>query len=223
MPVPITLKKAVISGYEGGVKAPPGTYRVSLTAAGETLARSLEVAADPRQPRVTQEDYEEQYRLAAAIRDTVTRVYDGLRQIRSVREQVASIGERVVKEGYAAELGEHADTLGTRLGAVEDALRQTKNESDQDALRFSPKLDTQYLNLYAYVTGEDNYSFGGPDGRPSAGAYERFEDLNAEWAILRQRLRTVLETDVPAFNEALLRNGVQAVIVPRVGSPPLVP
>lgn len=220
---PTTLKEAVISGYEGGVKAPPGRYTVSLTAAGKTLTRSLEVTADPRQPPVAQEDYEEQYRLAAAIRDTVTRVYDGLRQIRSVREQVASIGERIVKEGYAAELGEHADTLGTRLGAVEDALRQTKNESNQDALRFSPKLDTQYLNLYAYVTGEDNYSFGGPDGRPSAGAYERFEDLNAEWAVLRQRLRTVLETDVPAFNEALLRNGVQAVIVPRAGSPPLVP
>jgi photosystem II stability/assembly factor-like uncharacterized protein len=220
---PVTLKDAVISGYEGGVKAPPGTYRVSLMAAGESLAGSLEVVADPREPRVTQEEYEEQYRLGAAIRDTVTRVYDGLRQIRSAREQVASIGERVVKEGYAAELGEHADTLGTRLEAVEDALRQTKNESNQDALRYSPKLDTQYLNLYAYVTGEDNYSFGGPDGRPSAGAYERFDDLNAEWAILRQRLRTVLETDVPAFNEALLRNGVQAVIVPRVGSTPLVP
>jgi hypothetical protein len=220
---PITLKKAVISGYEGGVKAPPGTYTVSLTAVGETLARSLEVAADPRQLRVAQEDYEEQFRLAVAIRDTVTRVYDGLRQIRSVSEQVTSIGERIVKEGYPAELGELADTVGAKLGAVEDALRQTKNESNQDALRYPPRLDTQYLNLYAYVTGEDNYSFGGSDGRPSAGAYERFEDLNAEWAILRQRLRIVLETDVPAFNEALLRNGVQAVIVPRGGSRPLVP
>jgi hypothetical protein len=220
---PTTLKEAVISGYDGGVKAPPGTYRVSLEAAGESRTSPLVVAADPRQPRVALEDYGEQYRLAAAIRDTVTRVYDGLRQIRSVSEQVTSIGERIVKEGYPAELGELADTVGAKLGAVEDALRQTKNESNQDALRYPPRLDTQYLNLYAYVTGEDNYSFGGPDGRPSAGAYERFEDLNAEWAILRQRLRTVLETDVPAFNEALRRNGVEAVIVPRGVGPPLVP
>ena len=162
---PVTLKDAVISGYDGGVKAPPGTYTVTLEAGGTTLTRPLEVVADPRAPGITQADYEEQYRLAAAIRDTATRVYDGLRRIRSVREQVVSIGERLGKADYPAELEEMTDTLNARLGAVEEELRQTKNESNQDALRYAPKLDTQYLNLYAYVTGEDNYRFGGPDGQ----------------------------------------------------------
>ncbi len=211
---PKVLQQAVISGYDGGVKAPPGMYDLTLTAAGSSHTGRIEVRADPRQQGVTQEDYEEQARLGLAIRDSVTRVYDALRVVRSVREQLKAFGERMAEAGYPAELRTLADSVGARLAAVEDELRQTKNQSDQDNLRYPPRLDQQYLNLYAYVTGGDNYAFGGPDGRPSRGAYERFDELNGEWGVLKARLQAVLETDVPEFNRALQRSGVEGVIVP---------
>ncbi len=220
---PEVLKGAVISGYSGGVKAPPGSYRITLTAGDESRSRSLQVQADPRLTSVTQADYEEQLRLGMAIRDSASRIYDAARAIGTVREQLSDLGERLAEAGYPAQLKLSADSLAAALTAVEEDLRQVKNQSNQDALRYPPKLDNQYLVLYAFVNGVDNYSFGGPEGRPTAGAYERLDDLNAQWATLRVRLRELFDTEVPAFNEELERSGVPAIILPSEDSRPLVP
>ncbi len=68
-------------------------------------------------------------------------------------------------------------------------------------------LDNQYAYLYGYVAG--------PDAQPTAGAYERFEDLNAQWAEISGRLEPILETDVAAFNRSLAELDVPSVIVPQ--------
>ncbi len=210
---PDTLTDAVTAGFAGGVKAPPGQYEVRLTAAGEVQTRSLTVLQDPRLGDVTQADFDEQFRLAVAIRDSVNEVYDAVRDIRGVREQVEAVGARAAEAGYPEHLKALGDSIAERLTAVEQELLQVRNQSGQDALRYPPKLDTQYLALYAHVTGVDNYSFGGPEGRPTAGAYARFEDLNAVWRGLRDRLEAAL-SDVAQFNRGLQDAGVPGVIVP---------
>ncbi len=210
---PDTLGGIVIPGGSTGVKAAPGTYQVRLTAAGGTQQQSIEVMNDPRLTDVTQEEFEEQFRLSMAVRDTISAIYDAIRRIRDVREQIIAIGARAEKAGYPAEIKAGADSIAASLSAVEGELRQTRNESNQDNLRFPPKLDLQYLTLYDYVTGVDNYSFGGPEGRPTEGAYTRFEDLNAQWNALRSRLQTIFETDVRNFSATLERAGVPFIIV----------
>ncbi|UCC83983.1 MAG: hypothetical protein JSW46_03345 [Gemmatimonadota bacterium] len=212
---PDTLGGVEISGFTGGVKAPPGEYQVRLTVGDETQTRPITVLPDPRIEGVTQDDYDEQLRLGLAVRDTISRIYDELRRLASARDQLKSIQERASQAGYPSELTSRAESLVTALVEIEEELRQVKNQSGQDMLRFPPKLDTQFLTLYSYVTGVDNYSFGGPEGRPAAGAYTRFDDLNVEWATLRERLEVVLGTDVPAFNAELRQAEVPAVIVPR--------
>jgi hypothetical protein len=214
-PGPDTLSGVVIPGWAGGVRAPPGSYQVRLSADGQVQTRDLTVRADPRLGDVTQADYDEQFRLATAIRDTLSQLYDAARSIRLVAEQVATVRGRVTAGGYGDELLAAADSLTIRLTAVDEDLRQVKNQSPQDPLRYPPKLDMQYLALYAYVTGVDNYSFGGPEGRPVQGAYARFEDLNVEWRALRDRLQAILETDLPNFNRTLQEEGVPGVVVPR--------
>ncbi|MGD8699213.1 MAG: hypothetical protein PVJ43_07980 [Gemmatimonadales bacterium] len=209
---PDTLGGIEVSGFSGGVKAPPGTYRVSLTH-GTTQERDFNVLADPRlDGHVDADAYVEQFRLSIAVRDTISRIYGSIRQIRDVRNQLTAVAERAGRDAEAVR--QLADSLTATLTAVEEELRQTKNQSGQDMLRYPPKLDTQYLTLYSYVNGVDNYGFGGPEGRPTAGAYERFEDLNREWRTSRSRLDRVLETDVARFNALVQRSGVPAVSIP---------
>jgi photosystem II stability/assembly factor-like uncharacterized protein len=216
---PDTLGGIEISGFAGGVKAPPGTYQVRLTVGEETQTHSFSVLEDPRLAGiVSQADYQEQFSLSIAVRDTVSRIYDAIREIRAVSEQLKAIGERVEEAGFPDEIKARADSITVQLAAVEGELRQTKNESGQDMLRFAPKLDTKYLTLYSYVTGVDNYSFGGPEGKPTEGAYTMFADLNAEWGELRSRLRAILDTEVAGFNASLQSQGVPAIIVPGKGS-----
>lgn len=210
---PDTLGGIEISGYTGGVKAPPGRYEVRLSVGGAVVSQPLTVLGDPRLSDVSQADLQAQFEISRAVRDTISRIYAAIGQINSVRQQLQSLAERAETADYAASVKGRADSIGARLTAVEEGLRQTKNESGQDMLRYPPKLDTQYLTLYAYVNGVDNYGFGGPEGRPTQGAYERFADLNAEWSELSTRLAQIIETEIAAFNAELRGAEVPAVIV----------
>ncbi len=208
------VEGAVLWGYGGGVKAPPGTYQVRLRANGETVTRPVEVLKDPRLEDVTQRDFEEQFRLAIAIRDTLNQVYDAIRQTQSVREQVVAAGERAEEAGSTEELLGVADSIAVELTDVEEKLIQTKNKSGQDPIRFAPRLDNQIVSLYEYVTGVDGYRYGGAEGRPTQGAFDLFADLNLQWVDIRDQLDMILATAVSEFNDMLRDSGVPAVAVP---------
>lgn len=197
---------AVVWGYTGGPKVPPGSYTVRLaTASGDTLTESVEVRMDPRLENVTSEDLNAQYDLATAIRDSTTSVYDAIRTIRSVREQVTSVASHAEEAGHE-NLVEDADSISSSLTSIEEKLMQTKNESFQDPLNFPPQLDNQYAYLYGYVVQ--------PDGPPTEAARARFEDLNEQWRTLRGELHSILSTELQAFNEKVQGLETQPVFVP---------
>jgi len=198
---------AVVWGFTGGPKAVPGTYRARLVVGDVSQTREFEVLKDPRQENVTQQDLEAQFELAVAIRDTLSEVYEAIRTIRSVREQVKSVATYAEKAGAGEDLKARSDSIARKLTDIEEQLMQTKNESNQDPLNFPPQLDNQFAYLYGYVAG--------PDARPTAGAFTRFDDLNGQWGELRDQLTSVLSTEVAAFNRQLAERGVENVIVPR--------
>ena len=197
---------AIVWGYTGGVKALPGTYEVRLTTGETTQTQSFAVQKDPRLTDVTQQDLIAQHEMATTIRDTLNQVYDAIRTVRSVREQMHSVAK------YASDAGHEgftaaADSIAEKLTAVEQELMQTKAESGQDVINYPPQLDNQYAYLYGYVVG--------PTGRPTPAAETRFEDLNAQWTSLRGRLHTILNEDVAAFNRMVREStGAQPVLIP---------
>ena len=206
-----TVDDAILWGYTDGPKVVPDTYTARLaTASGDTLTRSFDVRMDPRLEDVTRADLQAQHDLATAIRDTTNAIYDAIRTIRSVREQVTSVAQHAQKAGHEG-LTERADSIASDLTAIEQELMQTRNESHQDPLNYPPRLDNQYAYLYGYVAG--------PDGSPTEGARERFRVLNREeWAPLRERLQTILNTDVPRFNERVRALASDPVFIPKSGT-----
>jgi hypothetical protein len=197
---------AVLWGYTGGPKVVPGTYTARLaTADGDTLTQSFEVKMDPRLDDVTTADLQAQYDLATSIRDTLNAVYDAIRTLRSVREQVHSVATHAKEAGHDGLLA-RADSIGKKLSSIENELMQTKNESFQDPLNFPPQLDNQFAYLYGFVAG--------PDGPPTRSARTRFEDANELWREHRSQLQEILETDVPAFNERARELASDPVFVP---------
>jgi hypothetical protein len=98
---------------------------------------------------------------------------------------------------------------------VHEELQQTKNQSGQDPIRFPPRLDNQWVELYNNVTGVDGYISGGPEGRPLPGAYERLGDLNGEWEGVRVRVQALLQNELQRFNELVQRLGLPAIVLPQ--------
>ena len=204
---PDLLDDAVLWGYTGGPKAVPGTYTARLTVGDRTLERSFEVRKDPR-IETTEEEFAEKHELVLEVRDMLQEAHDAVRKVRSIREQLRSRAKLAEQAGYAeeADLTARADSIAERLTEVEEALFQTRNESRQDPLNFQPMLDNQIAYLYGYVIG--------PDARPTDGARQRAEDLRGELDAQLDRLQTILDEDVAAFNQRLQGLEVPAVVVP---------
>jgi hypothetical protein len=214
-PGPERVRDQVIWGYFAGVKAPPGTYSARLVANGVTAPASFRVRGDPRLTNVTQADYDEQFRLGIALRDSINSVNRSIEIARAVKEQAQRAVEQAARVGRDGEVRGAADSLGGRLSGVEVEMIQVKSQSDQDPIRHAGQLDNQLAELYGNVTGTDGYIHGGPEGRPTRGAYERMADVMKTWAPLQQRLQVILDRDVPAFNDLLKRLGLGAIVVPR--------
>jgi hypothetical protein len=213
-PGPTPVKGVVLWGYSEGVKAPPGTYRVRLTANGATQTREFRVRPDPRLTGVTEADYVAQFRAASAVRDTMNAIAQAIETVRAARDQSARVAELAARTDRAAEIRAAADSLARRLGAVETELTQTRSQSGQDPIRFAGRLDNQYAELYGNLTGVHGYISGGPEGRPTAGALERLRDLDRLWTPVATRLREILERDVPAFNALVTGAGVTPILLP---------
>ncbi len=213
-PGPRLLDGQTIWGYTGGVKAPPGRYEARLASGGVAQTRAFRVLADPRLPNVAQADYDEQFRVASAVRDSMNAANDAIAMIRSVKEQASRAVEQAGRVNRSSDVKPAADSLADKLGGVERSLIQTKSESGQDPIRFPGQLDNELTELYTNLTGVDSYIYGGPEGRPTKGAMERMNDVMRTWTPLSARLRTILERDVPAFNELLRRLGLGAIVLP---------
>jgi hypothetical protein len=81
------------------------------------------------------------------------------------------------------------------------------NETGQDPINFPPKLHNQLAYLYAQVNGAS--------GRPTAGSYQRFEDLKKELSPYLERFRKILEEELPRFNAAVIEAGEAPVMAPK--------
>ncbi len=206
---------AVVWGYTGGVKAPPGTYTVRMTVGGGAPEQqTLRLLGDPRLTEVAQADYDEQFRVGLEVRDSISAVTHAIENLRAIREQVEDVVAKADAAGQAATLKPLGDTLQSKAKGVHEEMQQTKNESGQDPIRFPPKLDNQFIELYNYVTGVDGYIAGGPEGRPTQGAYERLGDLNQSWAAVRGRYLGILQNELARFNEAVEKLGLPAIVLP---------
>jgi photosystem II stability/assembly factor-like uncharacterized protein len=188
-----------------GPAAPPGTYKVKLTADGYTQTQNLVVRRNPMFA-ATDADLRAQFNLAMQIRDKVSEANNAVITIRDLKAQIA---DRLGKSQDAA-LRARGEKLTADLSAVEGEIYQVKNQAGQDPLNYPIKINNRLASL---LTGVVNSG----DGRPVGKVPEIFTDLKAELKVLTDRMDRVISTGVPAFNTAAKSAGVDAIVVKKPG------
>jgi hypothetical protein len=191
-------------GYSGGPTAVPGKYQVRIRHRDWSETRTFQILKDPR-IQTTQAEYQEQFDLLLQVRDKLTETHDALRTIREVREQVDKLTEKMIATDMGEGVEEAAKKVLEKLAAIEGKLIQTKNEAHQDPINFPPQLDTRFGFLYGYVHRLN--------GKPTEGAYKRFEDLKPLLATERSRLQVVLDTELAGFVSLLRQKGASPIIL----------
>ena len=160
-----TTEDTFVWGYTGGPTAVPGTYKVRLSTGDWSEVHGFEVKKDPRL-KITVADYRAQFDLMMKIRAELVNMQDAIRRIRTLREENPD------------------DRHRRELATIESELMQLQNEYRMDPLNFPPKLMGQMAYLYREVLSAD--------GKPTAGAVERFEDLKKEVAKPLSRLQDLI-------------------------------
>ncbi len=199
-PGPTTFPGMVLWGATtSGPAAPPGNYQVRLTVDGKSLTQPLVVKRHPLRS-TTDADLHEQFNLGIQIRDKVSEANNAVILIRNIKQQVK---DRLEKS-KDSQLADAAGRLTANLSAVEEAIYQVKNQSNQDPLNFPIKINNRIASLLRAVnTG---------DGKPIASIAPIFRDLTGELKAQTDKLQQVLATDLPEFNAAAKKVGVEAIV-----------
>ena len=169
-----------------GPLAPPGHYQVRFTAGDQVLTKSFEIRLDPRLKDVTAVDVQQQFVLAMTIRNATDKANQAVIAIRRFKERIAAAGP--VNAANKA--------LLDQLSRIEEDLYQVRNQSGQDPLNFPIRLNNRLAALQEIVeTG---------DAKPTAGAYQVFQELSADLDKKLAELNALLQNKK---TKSILTNG----------------
>jgi photosystem II stability/assembly factor-like uncharacterized protein len=192
-----------------GPKAVPGTYLARLSVGDRSQTVTFEVKADPR-ASANLDDYRAQFKFLMEVRDKVTETHRAIREIRAVREQLASLGERLKGQPYPSVVAAQT-ALDKKLAAIEETLYQTKLRSSQDTLNYPIRLNNKLAALAGVV--------GAGDFRPTDQAIQSKNEIMAAIDQELAKLKSIMVTDVPAFNELVATQHVPAILLPNSSKP----
>jgi enamine deaminase RidA (YjgF/YER057c/UK114 family) len=195
------------AGSVTGPLAPPGRYQVRLTIGEQSQTRSFRLLADPRST-ASPADYAAQFALLTRIRDRLSDANNAVTRIRDLKAQLAAVLQRAGP--MTDSVRPMAESLRTRLSAIEEEIYQVRNQSSQDPLNYPIRLNNRIAALAGVVASAD--------ARPTDQSVEVFEMLSAALETQLAALRRVVETDVPAFNARVRTLDIPALFVRESGA-----
>jgi photosystem II stability/assembly factor-like uncharacterized protein len=185
---------------QNGPEAPIGKYQVRFKAGSYSQTYSFNVKMNPNVKGVSEADLKETFDLAIKIRDRESAANEAVIRIRDLKKQIEERAKEVNDPAFFSS----AKELTAKITAIEEDLYQTKNRSGQDPLNFPIKLGNRLSALRRSLeTG---------DGKPTAGVYKVFEELNKELDSHLGKLEITLKTGIDAINPVLMNKQMKAII-----------
>ena len=182
------------NGNVPGPKAIPGKYYVKIIEANKDSVESMfNIKANPNF-KETQQEYEDQFQFLISVRDKFSEVQKAIKNIRKVRKQINDFMSLQGKD-TVGEIKTMADSIKKSMTSIEETLYQTKAKSDEDVLNYPIRLNDQISGLYDYAAS-GNYA-------PTQQVKDAYAYLSEKADIELNKLKTIMEVDVPKFNELI--------------------
>jgi photosystem II stability/assembly factor-like uncharacterized protein len=180
-----------------GPVAVPGKYKAQLKVNGETLTQKFKIKKDKRVD-ASKKDLQEQFDLLIKVRDKISELHETTANIRSLRKQISGWTERVDDES----IKETGKALDEKLKEIEVAL---VNPDAASPRAFPSGLNDRIGALTGLISNADM--------RPTNQSYEVYDKVSAEIDEQIAAYKSVLESDVEAFNNKLKEQSVKPVTV----------
>ena len=115
-----------------------------------------------------------------------------------IDDRVAELGA----EGEDGGFGREAALARQELGAIEAAIYQVKNQSNQDPLNFPMRINNRLAALLGVVEGSE--------ARPTEQTYAVFEWLSGILESQLDRLEALAASELATLNELLAEAGLES-------------
>jgi photosystem II stability/assembly factor-like uncharacterized protein len=168
----------------------PGEYTVQLQANGKTYTRTLLIQMDPR-VKTPQEGIRQQFLFSMAAYDNLGQIRDGLRQIRELRRELATLKERVAKGPLADAIA----ALDRKAAALEGTGGGGRGGGAGGGEPGFARLSGEFNSLLALAEGADV--------QPTTQAQLALGEAQKNFAELQGRWRELTDKDVKALNDQL--------------------
>jgi photosystem II stability/assembly factor-like uncharacterized protein len=185
-----------------GPKAYPGSYSVRLKVGDSVLEEQFKILKDPRSSS-TNEDLKEQFDFLISVRDKVTEIHKSIVQIRSTKDQLRNLKEKLSDEHI--EINKSIDSILERISKIEENLYQTKNRSGQDPLNFPIRLNNKLAHLLS-VASRGNFK---PTDQMYGVRDELIEKINAQLL----KWENIKSSDLDKLNATILENNIQLISI----------
>jgi hypothetical protein len=186
-----------------GPIAPPGNYRVSLSANGQVQTQTFQIVKDPR-VEASQEDFDAQFETHMRICDKLSKTHDAINKMRDIGRQVDEWDHRAASHASAEAVSVAARSLKEKLEAIEGELVQGSYKGAGDRLNLPVKLNRQLAELVAVVASAD---FAPPNQ-----VLDVFEELSSRIDTQLALLEEVVEQDVSHFINLVHELEIPAII-----------
>jgi photosystem II stability/assembly factor-like uncharacterized protein len=188
----------VWAGSVRGPKATPGDYRAEFVFGEQLQTVNFSIEKDPRLA-TTEAEYKAQLDFLLSTRNKVNQVTKSIKKIRQyyaqIKQVTGSLDDEVESEKV---LIDAAKSLRKSLTVVEEALYQTKNQSNQDPLNFPGRLLNSLMGL--------NTQVGVGDYPPTDQVLELSKLVVDKIDKQLSQLAEIEKNEVNAFNELVAKS-----------------
>ncbi|HYW50398.1 MAG TPA: hypothetical protein VE861_07325, partial [Gemmatimonadaceae bacterium] len=184
---------------------PPGTYTVTLDAAGQTQGQRVEVRRDP-QSGAADAEIVAQTAMVADVMTDLNASADMVNALEVARTQLATIRATLAPDSSLADLRASTDTMSAHLQAVEERLTQLRTTGrGQDLIRQPFRLGEQLVYLAGSLTASD-YA-------PTDAHKEVHVVLRAELQKAKAAFDQVMTGELTAYKQQLRGRNVPGAII----------
>jgi len=200
---------------EVGPIAAPGKYTVKFTMGGASQSQPFEILLPP-DSHGTVSDIQSSVRLQLQLRNDVSSVSDMTNQIEWMRKQLEDQQKTVQGK---AELLAQITAIDKKLQDVEyQLISRAESLSDDKYFQTAYKLYLKMLWLNGEIGTGGGDVAGGADWGPTETEQGLVHDLETQMAKVQSDYKTVMDRDVPAYNQKISGSGIEPLKT--TGAPP---
>jgi len=192
-------------GYDGH-KVMPGHYTATLNYGKESKTVSFKILADPR-IKGSAAEYEAQHVLQSKVEAGIVEIHNAVNKMRKANKQIGDLMEQLetIDTTATKAIRDKATAIAKNLAKWEEALVQTKAQSNDDIINFINKLSADYIFLKGDLDSNIPYTTKGQE--------DQYQFLDAQWKSLKKQMQDLVNNDITELNKLCKEKEIAKIIL----------